>query len=73
VQWGSPYLNPEGRPGRKGVSTEDKARAAEAAFDLMARKWKAIPGGLDIAFAPDAPIGRWAETARQLFAAQLEL
>ena len=73
VTWGVPYLDPEGRPGRKGVTTADKARAAEAAFDTMVRKWKKIPGGIDAAFAEDAPIGRWAETARQLFGAHLEL
>lgn len=52
-----PYLGPEGRV--RTATHDQLAAAAQAAWQILQRKWRPIPGGLDIITDEAYPIGFW--------------
>jgi transposase len=69
VQNQVPYLAPEGR-GRH-ATPEDVAAAAQAAWQVLQRKWRTIPGGLDIITDEAHPLGFWRRVLRETHGIEL--
>ncbi len=58
-----PYLRPEGR-GRH-ASTDDLAAAAQETWSVLQRKWRTIPGGLDLILDEAHPLGFWRRVLKE--------
>lgn len=58
-----PYLSPEGR-GRH-ASPDDFAAAAQETWTVFQRKWRTIPGGLDLILDEAHPLGFWRRVLKE--------
>jgi len=66
-----PYETPESR--MRDATREQRARSAEATWEVLVKKWRTIPGWQEIAFAEDKPLGFWRRTAIEIHKANLPL
>lgn len=66
-----PYETPEAR--LRDATREQRARSAEATWEVLIRKWRLIPDWQNVAFAEDKPLGFWRRLAIELHGAKLPL
>jgi transposase len=59
-----PYLAPAGRG--RGAHSAQITAACQDAWQLLMRKWRPIPGGLEAICADDSPLGIWRRVVMEL-------
>lgn len=59
-----PYLHPQGRA--RCAPADDIAAAAQETWAVLQRKWRTIPGGLDLILDEAHPIGMWRRVLKEL-------
>jgi transposase len=66
---GVPYLTPAARV--RNADPDELAGSALATWEVLARKWRTIPGGLNLITDEDHPIGFWRRVIRETHGIQL--
>jgi len=68
---GVPYLEPAARTA--AAAPQDITAGATAAWTILTRKWRTIPGGLDLIADSAHPIGFWRTTVTELHGIKLHV
>lgn len=66
-----PYETPEAR--MRDATREQRARSAEATWEVLVRKWRLIPDWQEVAFGENKPLGFWRRLTIELHGANLPL